>query len=699
MMRTALAVLFVLGVAWGGWGQDVRLTLAPADAVGDWAQALVPLRLRSTPAQDVAFDGPPLVLSQWGEVVLGTARYTLLLGIRADGQADLWVDANRDKRISFDEILVGSRAPGYVEWVAELRATPSGGEAFLYPLTVVWPEGRGYVYLVGGAPRWGEFAADGRTATVVLVDGDLDGTYGTKGDFYAVDVDGDGIVHGEPDGHERFALGEGFTFGERSYRLSHIDPGGAAVRLLPTGYVPPKPPLLPGYPAPELRFTTFPDGKPFALSDLRGKVVLVDFWATWCGPCMNELPLLLELYEAHSGDGFEIVGLSLDTSERDLRTVLAERDVGWPVAFEGKSWDNTLAQLYRVYQIPTSYLLDQDGIIRYRDLHGSELAERIVELLSTPLAPVPVGSSPVLVPVLGPPRPILEVHAPPEVDLVPGEGGMFSVVLVNTAPYEAEEVRIFLAGLPDEAAAPEVELAGIPAFGEREVRLAVDLAGAVSPVLSASIEVLYHYCIADACFQIQDAVPVVFAVGEARPRPWTIPAWWILIALGVGLVLAVLLRGRLLIVAGLVLVGVAGASLIVGVLRGQATQAWRIASVLCTSCVGIDEVRMEDVTLPPSIRDALAAFPGSAHLVVFHTPWCKSCPYAKALVAEVARANPRIAYELVDADQDRDQAEKAGVLQAGRVIVPAILVVETGRALFGTSDLAARILAALGEIR
>lgn len=59
----------------------------------------------------------------------------------------------------------------------------------------------------------------------------------------------------------------------------------------------------------------------------------------------------------------------------------------WPIAFSGKTWDNPLAQVYRVYQIPTTYLLDRDGIIRYRDLSGAELARRVAELLQTP-APV-----------------------------------------------------------------------------------------------------------------------------------------------------------------------------------------------------------------------------------------------------------------------------------------------------------------------
>lgn len=693
-MKAVLAVL-LLGLAGGtAAGQEVRLTPAPDGSVGDWAQVMVPLRMRATPAQEVRFEGPPLLLSQWGEIALGTARYAFLLGVNAGGRADLWVDANRDKRLSDAEALVGVRAPKYVEWSVVLLATPAGGEAFPYSLTVVWPEGRGYVYLLGGAPRHGEFVAAGTRARWVLVDGNLDGTYGTKGDFYAVDVDEDGTIHGDPDGHERFGLDEAFTVGGKSYRLSQIHPGGAWVKLVGTGYVAPKPPLLPGYPAPEFRFTPFPDGKPLALSDLRGKVVLVDFWATWCGPCMQELPQLLELYRKYRAAGFEIIGLSLDTSERELRAVLSERGVGWPVGFEGKSWDNSLAQLYRVYQIPTSYLLDRDGIIRYRDLHGAELEEKVGELLAPPRVEAPRAVPPVAV-VTGPPRPILEIRVPSEVGL-PADGTQaFAVMLVNTSPYDAEEVIVAVRGLPGGASAPEVAVGTIPAFGEREARLSVGIAGAGSRV-PGSVEVVYHYCIGDLCFQIQDRAAVTFAVGGTRPASPLLPAWWLLVFIGVGLVMAVFLRGRALAAVGLALVGLSAASLVAGLLRGQATQAWRIGSVLCTSCVGIEAARTDRPTLSAAEREAVAAHPGPVRLVVFHTPWCASCPYVKALVAEVARANPRITYELVDADQDRARAEAAGVVQSGRVIVPAVLVVETGRVLFGTSDLTARLLAALG---
>lgn len=695
-MKKAVLLLLVCG-ALGAVGQEVGMVPAPDGAYEEWAQAFVPLRLKSTLAQEARYEGPPLLLAQWGEIALGAARYAFLLGVRDEGQVELWVDADRNLEVVPQEAVEGTRGEGHIRWAFDLMAHPAGGAAYPYRITVLWPEGRGYVYLLGGAPRHGELVVDGARTRFVLVDGDLDGVFGTKGDFYAVDVDGDGLVHGDPDGHERFEIDEPFTVGERSFRVERVAPDGGAVTVTPAAYVPPKPALLSGHPAPELSFLSFPDGHPVSLEGLRGQVVLIDFWATWCGPCMAELPHLLDLYAAHHDQGFEIVGISLDTSETDLRAVLSTPGIPWPVAFEGRSWDNPLAQLYRVYQIPTSYLLDREGVIRGRDLYGEELERRVSELLAAPSVEDPPAAVLPTLPAVGPPPGILELTVPPAVGLIPGEANSFRVRIANTSPYVAEEVTVTVAGLPVGATVPPVEVGTVPPFGEREVEVVLQIPTAVLP-FNATVEVLYHYCIGDSCFQIQERAPIAFARGESA-RPSGIPGWWLLLALGVGVVLAVFLRGRGLFAVALALAVLAGVSLAWGILRGQATQAWRVGSVLCTSCVGIEEVRSEAVTLSSGEREAVGGFVRSAHLVVFYTPWCKSCPYAKALVAEVSRVNPRITHEVVDAEQERSRAEEAGVIQSGRVIVPAILVVETGQVLFGTSDLTARILAALGEIR
>ena len=110
----------------------------------------------------------------------------------------------------------------------------------------------------------------------------------------------------------------------------------------------------------ELSFTTV-DGKKFDLAGLRGKVVLVDFWATWCPPCVEEVPQLVDTYEKFKDRGFEIVGISLDNDKSALEKFTAENKMTWPQFFDGKGWDNELAQRFKIQSVPTMWLLGRDG--------------------------------------------------------------------------------------------------------------------------------------------------------------------------------------------------------------------------------------------------------------------------------------------------------------------------------------------------
>ena len=135
------------------------------------------------------------------------------------------------------------------------------------------------------------------------------------------------------------------------------------------------------------KFTDFemqtPDGKAVKLSDYvgKGKVVLVDFWASWCGPCRREMPNLVEAYKKYRNKGFEIVGVSLDRDAEAWKNGIEKLDITWPQMSDLKYWDCEGAKLYAVSSIPHTVLIDGEGIILTRGLHGEELQEQIAEAL------------------------------------------------------------------------------------------------------------------------------------------------------------------------------------------------------------------------------------------------------------------------------------------------------------------------------
>jgi peroxiredoxin len=166
-----------------------------------------------------------------------------------------------------------------------------------------------------------------------------------------------------------------------------VDPTGENVVIADSdSLVAPKAYLGPNFPAIPIRAQGL-DGSIIQLEDLRGQIVLLDFWATWCEPCRVELPMVKSVYEEFHDQGFEILGISLDEDEDVLRDFLKENDVTWPQVFDGLGWNNRVAQTYRVMAVPTTYLLDRQGIIRYRNPRGGELRNRVEELLTTQETP------------------------------------------------------------------------------------------------------------------------------------------------------------------------------------------------------------------------------------------------------------------------------------------------------------------------
>lgn len=126
-----------------------------------------------------------------------------------------------------------------------------------------------------------------------------------------------------------------------------------------------------------------PEGKPIKLSDYvgKGKVVLIDFWASWCGPCRREMPNLVSAYNKYKGKNFEIVGISLDKDNEAWKESIEKLNITWPQMSDLKGWQNEGAQKYAVNSIPHTILVDGDGTILARGLHGEDLQNKLSEVL------------------------------------------------------------------------------------------------------------------------------------------------------------------------------------------------------------------------------------------------------------------------------------------------------------------------------
>ncbi|MGZ4036432.1 MAG: redoxin domain-containing protein, partial [Bacteroidia bacterium] len=136
-----------------------------------------------------------------------------------------------------------------------------------------------------------------------------------------------------------------------------------------------------GQEAPELSLAT-PEGGQLKLSSLRGKIVMIDFWASWCGPCRKDMPHVKEVYAKYKSKGFEILGVSLDREKQDWVEAIKKDGLSWPQISDLKFWDSEAARLYNVQSIPHTVLVDKEGKILAKGLRGPELDKALEAIFS-----------------------------------------------------------------------------------------------------------------------------------------------------------------------------------------------------------------------------------------------------------------------------------------------------------------------------
>ena len=123
-----------------------------------------------------------------------------------------------------------------------------------------------------------------------------------------------------------------------------------------------------------------PDGKNISLVDYRGKYVLLDFWASWCGPCLREVPNVKKVYDEYHPKGFEILSISLDDKKENWVNAIDKHELNWDHVSSLQGWQCPVAKLYSVSGVPAMFLLDKEGKILASGLRGEELTEKVAAL-------------------------------------------------------------------------------------------------------------------------------------------------------------------------------------------------------------------------------------------------------------------------------------------------------------------------------
>ncbi len=348
-----------------------------------------------------------LVAPQYGSFKIGAASFLVIVD-EVDGKpAKLFVDANHNGDLTDEEPHI---------WTEKRFPLPEGGERVNYnsDATIQIPFASGpknghlRFYRVetkaaNGRPASkmiayysdyglaGEVKIAGKTISAVLDDSGCTGDFSASATVMQTPMIWLGLdADGKPGRGRSFLVTRPFEFDGKWWALADITPDGSFKIVESTKPVaatrPAGPDLSPGQKAPTFTAKLL-DGKTVKFpDDYKGKVVLLDFWATWCGPCVAELPNVVNAFGKYHAEGLEILGVSLDRegTEQKVADFTKQKGMPWPQVYDGKFWQAEVAKIYGIHSIPHMLLVDGDTgvIIADTDIRGPKLAPAIEKALA-----------------------------------------------------------------------------------------------------------------------------------------------------------------------------------------------------------------------------------------------------------------------------------------------------------------------------
>ncbi len=325
---------------------------------------------------ELDFEGTTL----YGVIPLAGGSFPIAIDLRSEG-AFLFTDPNQTgmlEEIAWEGMSPdGSYLARVVVHIYYKEAAPTPYRLFLiwnpqFPIVLTYCRGAYYGGLV---------TLDGVTHRLAILDDDTDGRYDDlESGALFIDVDQNGSLLTTMDSHEQYGLDEPFNIDGIVYRVVAVAADGSQIEIEESDdWVEEKLPLEVGHPAPTFAVTDT-RGQEVALDALKGQVVLLDFWASWCEPCIAELPTIKAIVDELAADGVTVLGINLDRSEASLNQAVSHYGLTYQQIYDGE--DEAISSLYRIVGVPMSYVVDHDGIIRGKGLRGQMLRETIETLLS-----------------------------------------------------------------------------------------------------------------------------------------------------------------------------------------------------------------------------------------------------------------------------------------------------------------------------